>query len=206
MGNARPRPAVPTSSRRLTSARRRSLTAGAMRPPWPGNARAGTNAVLATRAPKSPRIRHKRNGRPPLERGELSASGSLAAPSRALLTLAEMLVVERKRVRYFAAGSGGMQQPNGLSGGGVRLLPFRGCGSRAWQRPGPAPVGQTAEAPLSIERLVGGGIRSYRVDAVVNNQPIDCRLGCSDPRPMRVNIGCDAPRAIGGPDKRGRPA
>jgi hypothetical protein len=71
---------------------------------------------------------------------------------------------------------------------------------------GPAPVGQTAAAPLSIERLVVGGIRSYRVDAVVSNQPIDCRLGRSDPRPMRVNIGCDAPRAIGGPDERGRPA
>jgi hypothetical protein len=33
-----------------------------------------------------------------------------SAPSRALLTPAEMLVVERKRVPYFAAGSGGMQQ------------------------------------------------------------------------------------------------
>jgi hypothetical protein len=34
----------------------------------------------------------------------------VSAPSRALLTPAEMLVVERKRVPYFAAGSGGMQQ------------------------------------------------------------------------------------------------
>jgi hypothetical protein len=34
----------------------------------------------------------------------------LPAPSRTRPTPAEMLVVERKRVPYFAAGSGGMQQ------------------------------------------------------------------------------------------------
>jgi hypothetical protein len=38
-----------------------------------------------------------------------------SAPSRALLMPAEMLVVERKRVPYFAAGSGGMQQSDRLS-------------------------------------------------------------------------------------------
>jgi hypothetical protein len=52
-----------------------------------------------------------------------TASGTRAlvsAPSRTLLAPAEMLVVERKRVPYFAAGSGGMQQPDRPSAGGVR--------------------------------------------------------------------------------------
>jgi hypothetical protein len=45
-----------------------------------------------------------------LDAGDPLATVALSAPSRALLTPAEMLVVERKRVPYFAAGSGGMQQ------------------------------------------------------------------------------------------------
>jgi hypothetical protein len=48
--------------------------------------------------------------RPPRPDQILAEKSLLSAPSRALLTPAEMLVVERKRVPYFAAGSGGMQQ------------------------------------------------------------------------------------------------
>jgi hypothetical protein len=81
--------------------------------------------------------------RPPRPDQVLAEKSLLSAPSRALLTPAEMLVVERKRVPYFAAGSGGMQQPNGLSAGGVRLLPLRGSssGSTAAQRSSYGPVG-----------------------------------------------------------------
>src|ERR1019366_3775592 len=70
---------------------------------------------------------------------------TLSAPSRVLLTPAEMLVVERKRVPYFAAGSGGMQEPNGLSAGGVRLLPLR-------ERRSLGPPCQSAQIPQRRNR------------------------------------------------------
>jgi hypothetical protein len=56
------------------------------------------------------RSRSKDVERPPRPDQILAEKSLLSAPSRALLTPAEMLVVERKRVPYFAAGSGGMQQ------------------------------------------------------------------------------------------------
>jgi hypothetical protein len=151
------------------------------------------------------------NGRQPhavfISRGADHVGGYI---DRAEAAKIEWLPLRRPRGHERAASASGARGPEGVARSRWRRPSsrpvVRGCGSRAWQRPGPAPVGQTAAAPLSIERLVVGGIRSYRVDAVVSNQPIDCRLGRSDPRPMRVNIGCDAPRAIGGPDERGRPA
>ena len=56
-------------------------------------------------------------------------SALLPAPSRALLAPAEMLVTKRKRGFRCAAGSGGMQQPDRPSAGGVRVPRFRDCGS-----------------------------------------------------------------------------
>ena len=54
--------------------------------------------------------------------------GALSARCRALLTPAEMLVIGRKRGSRSAAGSGGMEQPDRPSEGGVRLPRF--CGRR----------------------------------------------------------------------------
>ena len=59
----------------------------------------------------------------------------LSAPSRALLAPAEMLVTKRKRGFRCAAGSGGMQQPDRPSAGGVRVPRFRETSCLAGGRP-----------------------------------------------------------------------
>jgi hypothetical protein len=83
-------------------------------------------------------MRHRRMLRPALRgfRDRHTAAGgrgvdplgsvALAALSRALLPPAEMLVIERKRGPACAAGSGGMEQPDRPSEGGVRLPRLRG--------------------------------------------------------------------------------
>jgi hypothetical protein len=58
-----------------------------------------------------------------------NASALVSAPSRALLAPAEMLVTKRKRGFRCAAGSGGMQQPDRPSAGGVRVPRLRDCRS-----------------------------------------------------------------------------
>jgi hypothetical protein len=65
-----------------------------------------------------------------------SAACASSAHCRALLAPSEMLVTDRKRGSRGAAGSGGMQQPDQPSAGGVRLSRLRGSGSlRAGDHP-----------------------------------------------------------------------
>ena len=85
---------------------------------------------LALRAPGPPLRGRRVSG---VAATGLGRDGSRAyarsAPSGALLAPPEMLVIERKRGSRCIAGSGGMQQPDRPSAGGVRLLRLRERGS-----------------------------------------------------------------------------